>query len=390
MEKIELVFEDTSYPYHIGAGCRDEIAGGIAALGFSKAFIVTDPIVAALYGDDLQARLSRKIPCGMAAVPDSKETGKTIEAVAKLAEAALDFGVDRRSVIVALGGGIPGDMGGLLAGLLYRGIPCIHVPTTLIAMHDAVISLKQAVNCHNRKNILGMYRVPEAVFADTEVLETLDWREVQSGLVESIKNTLAICPKHFDEMARFLAQRPLSSSAYLRLLEMAIDAKSRIMVSDKFERREGLVLEYGHTVGHAIELPHAEIDPGAPISHGGAVGIGMRVAGRIARARGYLSGDAWRRHEASLDSIGIRSTPPDGVSMQSILDAVLRDNKRGLCGAAADEVAMIILQDLGQPVRTDGLPLAVVSLAEISDALDGLNRPDRQPGSRMVSEGAGT
>lgn len=388
MKVTNLQFEDVSIPYAFGIDCVGEMIESISGMS-RKCFVVTDEVVSALHATRFCKELARHCEVVMLTFPGQGENFKNLETVSALAIEALDKGIDRSSLIIAFGGGVVGNIAGLLAGLIYRGTRFLHVPTTLIAMHDSVLSLKQAINFDRGKNVLGLYYEPQSILADMEFLSTLEMKEVKSGLVESLKNGLAIIPDQIVELGllvpEILRGGP-NSENFLRLLELSIEAKSAVMARDKYERTNALVLEYGHTVGHAIELLHARAVPvGQSIAHGEAVGIGMRIAGVIARNRGMSEGD-WRAHEELLDLGGVDRHVPIGVRICEIPEQLLRDNKRGLIPTGRDEVAMILLEALGKPVWTNGLPLTAVSIAEIETALDELNTGSSTAGTGRADE----
>lgn len=370
MQEALISFEGHGFPYYHGWSCQDEIFSRLSRYDADRFFIVTDPVVRDLYAEDFCAKLDRIIPSRILCLKAVRETAKTIEEVSRLAGLALQHGVTRRSVVIALGGGVPGNLGGLLAGLLFRGIRLVHIPTTLIAMHDSVISLKQAVNFGSSKNILGLYKVPVAVFADVQMLETLPDREIRSGLIENVKNALAIMPEQIPALMQILQANRLQHRDFLHLLDLSLAAKYAVMAHDRHERRAGMVLEYGHTVGHAIELIHSKRAVDDPVSHGEAIGIGMRVAGRIANDLGFLSHEDWARHEELLDRAGVPNRLPTGVPPAEVLARLRRDNKRGLLNVDADEMAtMILLRGLGAPCRTNEVPLVAVPMRAVEAAV---------------------
>lgn len=369
MQRLDIKFEDTTFPYYYGDDCMDAIADAICGYGADKAFIVTDRTVAELYAKEFCERLRESMPAVLLCMEKEREGGKTFDGLSSLAQRAIDEGVSRSSVIVAFGGGVPGNVGGLLAALMFRGSRLIHVPTTLIAMHDSVVSLKQAVNFSNAKNLLGTYYAPGAVYADFAVLQTLSRCQIRSGLVENVKNALAIVPEQIPELTLLLECPKLEAQQFQRLLELSIAAKLAVMAQDKLEKSEGLVLEYGHTIGHAIELHHADISPDDAIGHGEAVGIGMRVAGRVSRDLARLSHRDWLRHEALLDAAGVQQQLPEGVAANSLLNGIRKDNKRGMLPCKGDQIPMILLAALGSACRTDGRPLVPVPVDSIASAL---------------------
>jgi len=374
MQEVLVRFEDIRFPYFYGSDCFEEIAKAVAEHGADRAFIISDATVAGLFAERFRTMLDQHLPARLLCMRKERERGKTLAELTYLADLAMDLEICRRSIIISFGGGVPGNLGGLMAALIFRGLPLIHIPTTLIAMHDSVLSLKQAVNFGRAKNSLGTYYAPRAVFADLATLETLSDRQIRSGLVENVKNALAICPKQIPELAALLAEPRLQANHWQRVLELSLAAKRLVMAEDKLERRGALVLEYGHTVGHAIEMLHDGIATDDPITHGEAVGLGMRVAGRVAYARGLLSDVEWKQHEWLLDRASVGRSLPDDLSVEAVIEALRGDNKRGLLATGTNQLPMILLEGLGRPSCSEGLPLVPVYYAEVAEALSDLGQ----------------
>jgi 3-dehydroquinate synthase/2-deoxy-scyllo-inosose synthase len=344
MERIELRFEDVRYPYLLGTDCFGELVTELAALDASSFVIVADDNVAPLHGEELRAALARHATTHLLVHADG-EVNKTLVAVQTLGGRALELGADRRSVVVALGGGLTGNLAGVLSALLFRGVRLVHVPTTLLAMMDSVLSLKQAVNDRQGKNLLGMFHTPVLAVSDTRYLRTLPARQIRAGFCEVIKNALAICPAHIEPLRALLRPSACYTDAELSLvIKMGIEAKQHVMEGDKFERGKALLFEYGHTVGHAIE--HAA--RGA-LPHGEAVGLGMLVAAHVSHELGHLDRAGVELHEALVRSNGLVPALPADAAREEVLRLLRSDNKRGYLRLRSDEIAMILLDRVGQP-----------------------------------------
>ena len=283
----------------------------------------------------------------------------------ELVERVLDSGATRASCVVAVGGGVVGNVAGMVAALLFRGIRLAHVPTTLVALLDSVISLKQAVNASCGKNLVGTYYGPVCVFGDTSFLDTLPNKHFRSGLCEVIKNALVIDPTSISYILEHLEppNAPLSRDVLRELIRMSVCAKLKVMCNDKRERHGGLVLEYGHTVGHAIELETG-------LSHGESVGLGMLVAAQIGYNLFGLSGRHRDLHHELLARVDAPLHIPVGVCANVIMDRVRSDNKRGLLGPCEANVPMVVLRAPGCPVWTGSLPVCAVPLDVVVDALE--------------------
>jgi 3-dehydroquinate synthetase len=356
-------------PYYYGYNCLPRIAARIAGLDPDRIAVVTDDRVRELHGDALLAALGEIAPTMVLSTPPG-ESAKTFQVLGSHLERAIYNGLTRRSVIVCFGGGVVGNLGGLLAALLFRGIRLIHVPTTIMAATDAVISLKQTVNSPHGKNHIGTYYRPTAVLTDLKLLRTLPANHLRSGLCEMVKNCLAIRPALVQQLAAALGGDPTTPQALEWLLVESITAKASVMAQDEREQHAGLVLEYGHTVGHAIEL-HAQRRPGAHgLSHGEAVGIGLLVAAEISADRGWLTRQDVQAH---LDALRVVRGPerfPDWLDAAEVLRIVQHDNKRGYLPISRGQVPFVLLKRLGEPAWTADYPLTLVALSEVARAID--------------------
>ena len=318
------------------------------------------------------------------------EGAKRLCEVERVIDEILRLGGTRASCVVTFGGGVSGNLGGLVAALLFRGIRLVHVPTTLVGIHDSVISLKQAVNAKAGKNMIGTYYLPQFVLADTQYLQTLRPDHVRSGLCEVIKNALAICPDQIPWLEETLEpSREIGAEDWVELIRKCIAAKLMVMNDDPYEKGPGLVLEYGHTVGHAIEHTAS-----GAISHGEAVGLGMLVAARISSRMGYLDQGSVDKHWDLVHRCGISVKRPATTSVPEILEKVASDNKRGHLANAPGHVPMVLLEHLGQPIRSSELPLIPVSLSLVEEAMeviepDDADREDLHETGLMEREASG-
>ncbi|MFJ9369630.1 2-deoxy-scyllo-inosose synthase [Nocardia sp. NPDC101769] len=367
-----IVIGEQSFPYYFGRDCVTEIGAAIAALGADRLVFITDDEVLSRYRRDID-RLAGSIPSLILSHP-SGESMKTLTCLSGHLETALRAGVTRRSVVVSFGGGVPGNLAGLMANLLFRGVRLVHVPTTTIAAMDSVLSLKQAINSGVGKNHLGTYYAPEAVFTDVEFFTTLPERELRSGLCEMAKNCLAIDPSALAGLREVIGNMTAPDSL-LWLLDASIAAKSAVTRDDTYERGAGLVLEYGHTVGHAIEICDHRVRGAAGLPHGAAIALGMLVAAHISHARGWLSDDEVSVHYEIVTGLGVEPALPDSVRIDDVLTVVADDNKKGYLPPRPDLVPFVLLRALGRPECTGDLPLVPVAVREIRAALDVIAQP---------------
>jgi 3-dehydroquinate synthase/2-deoxy-scyllo-inosose synthase len=342
----EVRFGDVRYPFHVHSGDQSwaEFARRITDLDADRFAVVADEGVPPAIIAATESCLSGIAPTFVFTLPNS-EKSKNIEALDRLSEQVIAGGITRRSAIVALGGGLVGNIAGLLAALIFRGIRLVHMPTTLLGMSDSVLSLKQAVNSRIGKNHLGTFHAPALVWNHLDFLETLPPDEIRSALCEAVKNVLGICPERYDEMAAKL--RPdaqYSMSTIAEFIDLCVTAKISVMREDKWEKREALVLEYGHTVGHAAELL-----TGGGFRHGYAIGAGMLVAARVSRLLGMLDHADEAAHRVLLERNGAPTTLPEQLTVDEIVAVVSRDNKRGYIPARPATADMVLLEALGSP-----------------------------------------
>lgn len=304
---------------------RHQASGSRSAIPpVSRVVVISDRNVARLYGRDLVRGLAAR---GMKADLLSFHEGeahKTRETKARLEDRLLEIGFGRSGILVALGGGVTGDLAGFLAATWHRGIPLIHVPTTLVAMIDSSIGGKVGVDHPRAKNLIGAFHSPLAVFADTKTLDTLSDRDLRAGLAEAVKCGAIADARLFGQIERergaILARRP---AALLRLVERTARFKARIVSLDERESDRRMLLNFGHTIGHALEAVS-----GFRLRHGEAVSIGMVLEARIALRLGVAGAECVERLESLLVSLRLPVAPPPYVSSaHGILSATRRDKK---------------------------------------------------------------
>ncbi len=347
----EVHFGNVHYPFYVRSGpaAWQELAGLLTGLRADRFLLVTDSGVPATAVSAVGRGLAEVAPVTVLRVPASEEA-KNLSTVDELAKEAFTSGATRMSVFVALGGGLAGNVAGLLAHLFLRGARLVHIPTTLLAMSDSVLSLKQAVNSPVGKNHLGAFHAPELVWSQLDCLATLPTAQIRAALCEAIKNVVAICPGRYDEMAaRLRADARYSQAELAWFIGMCVDAKQEVMAADPHEKGRALVLEYGHTVGHAAELVS-----GGRFSHGLAIGVGGLVAARIATILGVGDPAVEQAHEALLQRNGAPTHLRAGFAAERLIQAIRLDNKRGYIPHRPGYADMILLARLGQPHQHGG------------------------------------
>ena len=357
-----------AYPFNVSTNRLSAIGDCLAQFDTDRFIIVADSSAWFHHGERLIKEIRYIAKADLILVPPG-EAAKTFSTLENVCEAALRGGASRRSVVVGFGGGAVGNVAGLSASLLFRGIRFVQIPTTLLAVLDSGISLKQAINSHHGKNLLGTYYAPAAVTTDTSFLETLSDREIRSGIGEVIKNGLALEPESLPWLTD--AVRPTESrlAANLRrMITMSVDCKVAIMTEDPYERKRALALEYGHTVGHAVEILDFERRSDS-ISHGEAVGFGMLVAAHVSRSLGYGDESLVDQHEELLQAAGLTASLPPGIGIDEVISRLNLDGKRGYLILSQFDIAMVLLREPGKVAASTELPLVKVELDEVRTAL---------------------
>jgi 3-dehydroquinate synthase len=314
----------SSYPVQVGSGILPSLGRLLKSTAPAHLyFIITDSNVRPLYGARLVSSLRRAgLDARLLAVP-AGERSKTREWKARLEDRMLSLGGGRDSAVIALGGGMISDLAGFTAATFQRGVPFVPVPTTLLAMADASIGGKTAVNHPRGKNLIGAFHQPRAVLADVATLASLPEREFRAGLAEAVKTAVVGDGALFRRMERSPAALLLRHpGAMAGVVSACCRVKARIVEADERETNLRAVLNFGHTLGHALEhLSRYRLH------HGEAVAIGMALEARVASAAGILERDAEARIVALLDRLGLPTRTPKGLSPPRILAAARTDKK---------------------------------------------------------------
>lgn len=320
MEQLTVTLGDRSYPVYVGVGILDTIG---SLVGDRRVSILTDENVSALFGERVQKSFDASgIETRMIVVPPGEQS-KQFSSLINVYDELLSFQVDRQTPLVALGGGVIGDLGGFAAGTFLRGIPYIQVPTTLLAQVDSSVGGKTAVNHPLGKNLVGVFYQPRLVFADVETLLSLSEEEYFSGLAEVIKHAVIADGELFSYLETH-QDRVMSreTDALLKMVTTSVRIKSNVVSQD--ERESGLrrILNFGHTFGHAIE----RLSGFGTISHGRAVATGMAVAVRISERLEEISSHDAARIIALLEKYRFQTELP-GYSNTDYMNAIIYDKK---------------------------------------------------------------
>ncbi|HEY6577966.1 MAG TPA: 3-dehydroquinate synthase [Rhizomicrobium sp.] len=356
-EQIEVPLHERSYRIHVGGGSIDNAGTLLAPFARGAVPVVTDRNVAALHLERLLAALAGNGIETRAIVLDPGEHTKSFAGLEKLTDELLRCGVDRGGLVVALGGGVIGDLTGFAAGVLKRGVAYAQIPTTLLAQVDSSVGGKTAIDTPRGKNLVGLFHQPRIVIADTDVLQTLPRRELVAGYAEVAKYG-ALGDALFFAWLESHAARALAhdSDAVVRMVAHSCRMKAAIVSRDETESGERALLNLGHTFGHALE---AAMGYSERLLHGEAVAIGMALALRLSAQLGYAPASDVDRLERHLRSVSlpvrigdIPGTRPDASVLVSHM---LHDKK-----AKNGRLAFVLVRGLGHAFVTDEVPIDCV------------------------------
>ena len=314
----------TSYDILIGCGELSSLGSRCATVGLSsRVAIITNPTVNGLYGDVVRRSLAAAgCMVSVIEIPDG-EVYKNAETLAHVYDALIESGLDRKSFIVALGGGVVGDLAGFAAATYLRGIPFVQVPTTLLAQVDSSVGGKTAIDHPRGKNLIGAFYQPRLVLIDVNTLATLPEREFRAGLAEVIKYGVALDGAFFDYLEQHAdAIISMDPECLETLIRQCCQIKAHVVEVDEKESGLRAVLNYGHTLGHAFEMLAGYCE----MVHGEAVAIGMVLASRISAGLAHCSAADVERIESLIARFGLPTQPPT-VERQGLLAALLTDKK---------------------------------------------------------------
>jgi len=355
--RIEVGAGAGAYPVEVGRGLREEIPARLQELsGGAGCLVIADSNTAGLVGAYLAAALRARIH-----VVPAGERSKSFAELERAVEAALDAGLDRRGVIVAVGGGVVGDLAGVVAATYMRGVRLVHVPTTLLAMVDSAIGGKAAIDVPRAKNLVGAFKPPAVVFVDPDLLRTLPEREYRSGLAEVAKYSM-ISDEHLFDTLLAEAERVLHRELDLltTVIERCCAIKAGVVTRDEHEAGERAILNYGHTVGHALEAATGY----GPLTHGEAVAVGMTAAAEIGAAAGVTPAVVVERQGALLDALHLPRTAPGVATAGDVLALLAHDKK-----AAAGQPRWVLIEAVGRATWGHSVPVPVVEAA-VAHALE--------------------
>lgn len=346
MKQLTVELDDRSYPIYIGSQLLSEAELYTRHIQSKQVLIVTNEIVAPLYLETVLRNLSA-YQVETVILPDGEQY-KTLEQLSRIFDKLLTSKFSRNATLIALGGGVIGDMGGFAAACYQRGIAFLQIPTTLLAQVDSSVGGKTGVNHPLGKNMIGAFYQPECVLADTDVLNTLDDRQLAAGLSEVIKYGLIRDADFFVWLERNIdALRGRDKQALAYAIEHSCRNKAEIVAEDETESGVRATLNLGHTFGHAIETGTGY---GAYL-HGEAVAIGICQAADLSMRKGWLSPQDVERIIALIRRTGLPVNPPAALATERFLELMAVD-KKNLDG----RIRLILLEKIGKatlPIYVD-------------------------------------
>jgi 3-dehydroquinate synthase len=347
MKTLQVGLGKRSYPIVIQNGLLADIGAELKKHNFAnRYFVISDSTVADLYGQQLLASLKQAGYDSEILIFPAGEQSKVLTTIGDLASRLAQFGMDRSDGLLALGGGVTGDITGFLAASFIRGVPFVQVPTTLLAQVDSSVGGKTGVDIPEGKNLVGAFYQPKAVYIDSQVLKTLPKEELLNGLAEVIKYGVIYDGKFFDFLE---SKRQEILALNLAVIEEVIESccaiKAAVVEADEREADLRRILNFGHTIGHAVEA-----DSNYQLAHGMAVAIGMVAACRLAVDKGIFENSMSERVLRLIADFGLPvSIPPDAVANK--LKAYLQTDKKTVGG----KVFFVLPTEIGKVTITDNI-----------------------------------
>ncbi len=327
METLTVNLGDRAYPIHIGDGILSRTGEFLGQVGLrGKVAIVTNPTVAQLYLDPVHEALTE---AGFAVTPillPDGEEHKDSQSLATIYDRLIGDRFERNSSILALGGGVVGDLAGFAAATYLRGVPYVQVPTTLLAQVDSSVGGKTGINHHAGKNLIGAFYQPKSVLIDVSVLRTLPRRELVAGLAEVIKYGIIDDPALFGLLEKELQKIiGLDRELLIRIIATSCAIKARVVEMDERESDYRAVLNFGHTIGHALEAATGY----TRFLHGEAVGVGIVKAAAISLQQGFCAEKDFARIRKLVETAGLPLDIPADVRLQDLVQSMEMDKKSG-------------------------------------------------------------
>lgn len=352
--RVPVCLEVSPYEVIIGDGILDEVGAWAKSVkNGGKVAVVTDSNVSVIYADRvLTALTSAGFSPSLIVIP-AGEASKCLPGVEMICDAMISAGLDRGALLIALGGGVVGDLAGFVASVYFRGIPFIQVPTTVVSQVDSSVGGKTGVNATGGKNLIGSFYQPALVLADPQTLSSLPPREFNEGVAEIIKHAAIRMPEMLDEL------NPSQREGLAALIAKNVEIKATIVAADERETT-GLraMLNFGHTLGHAIENAAGY----GELLHGEAISIGLHAALILSSKICGLPQASAQRVIQALAAFDLPLHIPSNLDGDQIVDAMMKDKK-----FSSGQIRFILLKDLGDPIISDK-----VTLEDIRDVIQTL------------------
>ncbi len=351
MQTLTVDLGDRSYPIHIGAGLLARPDLILPHLAQKRAMVVTNTTVASLYLSQLTATLEGAgVKVAQVVLPDG-EAYKNWETLNLIFDALLTDRAERKTTLIALGGGVIGDMTGFAAACYQRGVPFVQIPTTLLSQVDSSVGGKTGINHPLGKNMIGAFYQPKLVLADTDTLKTLPARELSAGLAEVIKYGLIRDAEFLAWLEANMAKlRVLDPAAIAHAIYRSCEIKAEVVGEDEREGGIRAILNLGHTFGHAIETGMGY----GTWLHGEAVAAGMAMAAQTSQRMGWLSGADVERTRALIRAAGLPDVAPD-LGVDTYLEYMGHDKK-----VEGGKMRFVLLKKLGEAAITGDVPEPVL------------------------------
>jgi len=351
MKRVKVSLQNQSYGIHIACRLLSKTGQKLREIGLSdKLVIITNPIVKRLYGDALEQSLTRNgFSVATLEVPDGEEQ-KSLETAARLYTELNNLYAERATPILALGGGVIGDLAGFVAATYLRGVPLVQIPTTLLAQVDSSIGGKVAVNHGQLKNRIGAFYQPRLVISDVSTLKTLPPKEFANGLAEVIKSAVIRDREFFAFIEANLDKiKALDEAVLEEIVFRSARIKAEVVEKDEIDLGLRNILNFGHTIGHAIETVSD-----FKVVHGAAVAIGMLAAASISNRLGILDQNELTRLKRLLQGAGL-PTETSGHKIKEIIQTIKHDKK-----ILGGKIRFVLPRAIGNVFITDEVDLSLV------------------------------
>jgi len=341
MQTLQVKLGERSYPIHIGSGTLAGIGHFCEQAGLrGKVAVVTNPTVAQLYLDTVGNALEKAgYDVTPVLIPDGEEF-KNVISLQSIYDCLIAERFERKSCVLALGGGVVGDLAGFAAATYLRGVPYVQVPTTLLAQVDSSVGGKTGINHADGKNLIGAFYQPKLVLIDVSVLQTLPRRELIAGVAEVIKYGIIEDAGLFAVLEQKIASlTQLKEDLLIEIIATSCAIKARVVEADEREDDYRAVLNFGHTIGHALEA----VTGYTQFLHGEAVGVGMAKAAALSARQGFCDGKSLQRIVQLIEKAGLPSEIPINVSTTGLVQGMEVDKK-----AAGGKIRFVMCAGIGK------------------------------------------